>query len=504
MSCGMRLSWRHQLAPALDRQRAAQLGHAQREQVHDRDLGDERLRRGDADLQPGARVDDAVGVARGLRAHDVRHGQHGRAALAGEPHRGQRVQRLARLRDADHEVAGADHRVAVAVLGGDVHLDRDARPLLDRVAADQARVVGGAAGDDDDPLDAAQQLVVELGQVHAVGADRAVGDRLGDRVGLLVDLLEHERLVAALLGGVGVPVDLVRLALERLAVGGQELRALGRQDDELVVLERLDGARVREEGGDAGGEELLAVAAADDQRALLAGADQHAGLVGGDGDERVVAAQAVVGAARGLDEAVLVEVARRSGARSPRRRSPSVKTRARGEELLLELHVVLDDPVDHDVDAVLGVVVRVRVLLGHAPVRGPARVADAGRGRRREHGDAAAASSASRCATAAFSCDEVADGADASRGRPSAWIEIPAESYPRYSSFSRPARRTSCTGRCPTYPTMPHMAVPPSRESCIPAAGTSPTGGQILERAPIAPAPLRPVFRYASRKCRGG
>ena len=72
---------------------------------------------------------------------------------------------------------------------------------------------------------------------------------------------------------------------------------------------------MREEGGDAGGEELLAVAAADDQRALLAGADEHAGLVGRDGHERVVAAQAVVRAARGLDEAVLVEVVRRSGAR---------------------------------------------------------------------------------------------------------------------------------------------------------------------------------------------
>ena len=61
------------------------------------------------------------------------------------------------------------------------------------------------------------------------------------------------------------------------------------------------------------------------------------------------------------------------------------------QELLLELHVVLDDPVDHDVDAVLGVVVRVGVLLGHAAVRGPARVADAGRRRRGEHGDAAVA-----------------------------------------------------------------------------------------------------------------
>ena len=43
--------------------------------------------------------------------------------------------------------------------------------------------------------------------------------------------------------------------------------------------------------------------------------------------------------------------------------------------------VVLDDPVDHDVDAVGGVEVRVGVLLVDAPVGGPARVADAGGGR---------------------------------------------------------------------------------------------------------------------------
>ena len=59
--------------------------------------------------RPGAREQHAVGVARGLRAHHVRHREHRRAALAREPHRGQRVGRLAGLRDADHEVARPDH-----------------------------------------------------------------------------------------------------------------------------------------------------------------------------------------------------------------------------------------------------------------------------------------------------------------------------------------------------------------------------------------------------------
>ena len=66
-------------------------------------------------------------------------------------------------------------------------------------------------------LDVAQDRLVERAlvvEVDAVVAQRAVGDRLGDGVGLLVDLLEHERLVAALLGGLLVPVDLRDLALE--------------------------------------------------------------------------------------------------------------------------------------------------------------------------------------------------------------------------------------------------------------------------------------------------
>ena len=94
-----------------------------------------------------------------------------RPALARQAHRRERVGGLARLRDADHEVAGADDGVAVAVLGGDVHLHRQARPLLDRVAADQPGVVGGAAGDDHDPRDVGEQRLVDralLGEVDAV------------------------------------------------------------------------------------------------------------------------------------------------------------------------------------------------------------------------------------------------------------------------------------------------------------------------------------------------
>jgi hypothetical protein len=59
-----------------------------------------------------------------------------------------------------------------------------------------------------------------------------------------VDLLEHECLVAALLGGVGVPVDLDHLPLEWLAVGGLEADALAAHRDDLVVVDVLHPARL--------------------------------------------------------------------------------------------------------------------------------------------------------------------------------------------------------------------------------------------------------------------
>ncbi len=277
--------------------------------------------------------------------------------------------------------SGPDHRVAIAVLGGHVDLDGDARPLLDRVAADQPGVVGGAAGDDDDPLEALQKGVVDgridrgQPQIDPPPPRCALADGLGDGVGLLVDLLEHEALIALLLRGVGIPVDLRHLALDDLAGGAVDGDALGAQRDDLVVVEVLDLPGLAQERGNRRGDELLRLAVADDQRALAAGAHQQPRLVRGHGHERVMAAHLGVGGADGLHEVAGVVVGHQVG--------DDLGVGLGGEhgavlhEARLEGDVVLDDPVDDDVDAVGGVEVRVGVLLGHAPVSRPAGVTDA-------------------------------------------------------------------------------------------------------------------------------
>ena len=159
------------------------------------------------------------------------------------------------------------------------------------------------------------------------------------------------------------------------AVGGGELDVVRAQHDDLVVLDVLDAAGVAQERRDRGRDELLPVAAADDQRALLARADEQARLVRAHRHERVVAAKVGVGPAHGVDEVAVVVV--RDQVRDHLGVGLRGELGALGDQAALERDVVLDDPVDDDVDAVGVVEVRVGVLLGDATMGGPAGVADA-------------------------------------------------------------------------------------------------------------------------------
>ena len=80
-----------------------------------------------------------------------------RAPVAlGFAQRRQRVGGFAGLRDDDRRACSADDRVAIAVLGAVVDLDRQAGELLDEELADEAGVPGRAAGQNRDPLDRAR------------------------------------------------------------------------------------------------------------------------------------------------------------------------------------------------------------------------------------------------------------------------------------------------------------------------------------------------------------
>ena len=162
-----------------------------------------------------------------------------------------------------------------------------------------------------------------------------------------------------------------------LAVEVEQLGALGRDHDELAVADELGLARVLEEGDDVGGEERLALAEADHHRALQARAHDHLRVQRRDDAEREVAVQLEERLAHGLGEvAVVVRLEQVRDDLGVRLGAEDVPV---GDQPLLERHVVLDDAVEHDGEAVVAARERVRVGLGRPAVGGPARVADAGR-----------------------------------------------------------------------------------------------------------------------------
>ena len=214
---------------------------ARPDEVAGDDLAGERLRRGDPDLRAGVGVEHRVGLAGDLGAVGVADRQHAGLLLAGVADRLEGVRGLAGLGDRDDEGGPVEHRVAVAELARDLDLHRDAAPVLDRVLGEQARVVGGAAGHDEHLVDVAQLLVGEALLVeHDPAVDEVPAQRVRQRRGLLLDLLLHEEVVAALLGGGDVPVDVERPGRGDVAVEVGDDGALARQRDDLVLAE-LDG-----------------------------------------------------------------------------------------------------------------------------------------------------------------------------------------------------------------------------------------------------------------------
>ena len=111
--------------------------------------------------------------------------------------------------------------------------------------ADQRRVIRGAAGDEDDALDLRD---VELDAVEddvVVLEIDAAAQRVRDRARLLVDLLEHEVLEAALLGLHRRPVMIFGSRCVDLALEVGDRRRPSRVTvDDLALLEEDHLARL--------------------------------------------------------------------------------------------------------------------------------------------------------------------------------------------------------------------------------------------------------------------
>ena len=214
-----------------------------------------------------------------------------------------------------------------------------------------------------------------------VGAGDATGDRLAQGLGLFVDLLEHEVLEAALLGGLGRPVDGRDDPLDLGAVDVGDRHAPWPQVGDVAVLEEHHLVRVGQDGRHVAREEALAIGQPDHEGHVLAGPDKPVGLAAvhhGDGVGALGLAQGGpdrVGEVAGVG--LLDHVCEGFGV------GLGGELVASRHQPVAQLPEVLDDPVVDDRDLAGAVLVWVGVEVVRPAVRGPASVGEADRRMRR-------------------------------------------------------------------------------------------------------------------------
>ena len=319
----------------------------QRQQVSDDQLGRIALGSSYRDLDAGLGVEHEVRLARDAAALDVDDSESLDAPLLRLAKRRQAVRCLTALADDDDQISGIEDRISVAELGSELNAHRDPRKVLDDILCGRSDMPCGAARHDMDLCDLFDDLV---GDPYFAKVDAAVLKGIIQSIlhgsGLLVDLLHHEVLVAALVGCLGGESDLNLLLLDHIAVEVVENSFAGREPAHLQVADIVDLIRVLKDRGDVGRHISVIVRDADDHRAVFTGDPDLAGIILEHQLQRVRAADTDHGLGDrvdGADLVLLVIIIHQLDGHF--RVRLAVELIAVLEQLVLQFLVVLDDTV---------------------------------------------------------------------------------------------------------------------------------------------------------------
>ncbi len=159
------------------------------------------------------------------------------------------------------------------------------------------------------------------------------------------------------------------------ALAVEDAPVFGRQHAHLLIVEVDDLVGVAGQGGRIAGQEALAFAESEHQRAAQASADEQVGIVEAEGGNAIGALEQRQDALDGLGQIAVEMAGDQVGD------DLGIGVAVEDDALLLQLGleggVVLDDAVVDDDDAAVAADVRMGVAVGRGAVGGPARVADA-------------------------------------------------------------------------------------------------------------------------------
>jgi hypothetical protein len=296
-------------------------------------------------------------------------------SLAAIAERGERISRLAGLRDEQSRTALVERTLAVTKFRGDIDVDGKPRPALKPIFGDEAGIVRRAAGGDRQPPELGE-IERQRGQLNrARGKIDIVRERVADDFGLLVNLFGHEMAVVALIDHERGRLRAASRPVHGVAVAVANGDAFAREHCPIAVLEIDDlvGEGCQRDG--VGADEHLAFADADSERTALPRHDHQIIIAAKDHGDRKGAFEAFQRVVDGADGIIAGFHLAADEMGDDLGVGVAGEVGAFGAQLLFQLAEILDDAVMDNRD-ILGHV-RVGIGLGGLAVRGPAGMANA-------------------------------------------------------------------------------------------------------------------------------
>ena len=376
--CGDLMQLRNQLRRTLCRNRLLDLCHVEREHKEEHELRRICFRRCDRDLGTRPCIDNLIRFARNRRSNYICDGKSLCPAPLRLLERGERITRLPRLRNHNQERVLIDNRVAITELRGDIHLDEDACKLFDVVFTHKTRMVRSTTRNDVDLVERIQIVRIPCEFVKGDGffiRRDALAHRIAHRLRLLVNLLEHEVLIAALFRCLGVPCHFEHLLRHRCAKMVCHLDRILADNGYFPIRQNIGAARFGYNGRNIRSDEVLALTESDDERVVLLRADEQIGMSAAHKYKRIRAFDALEHRTHCSDEVPRIDLLEEMHDDLCIRLG--LEDVPLGNQLFLQRKIVLDDAVVHDGKVAMAVRMRMRVHIRRTPVCRPARMTDA-------------------------------------------------------------------------------------------------------------------------------
>ena len=339
-------------------------------------LAGEGLGGSHANLRPGQCQGGDVTFARNGGGRHVDDSHQVLALLLGVAQGGQRIRRLARLRDNQRQPARLHRGLAIAELGGDINIHGHPGVTLEPVFAGQARQIAGATGRYGEAIEFGNVKTKLERQAHLLlGHVEVMRQCAGDHFRLLVNFLGHEVAVIALVDHMRAGQRPDFRARHLLIEGIVDLRAGPVEHDPIAVIEIGDGFGERSQGKGVRAQIHLVLAMAHRQGRTLAGTNQQVFLAIKQERQCKRSMQARQRGGDCLNRRLALIQRLRDEVGNGFRIRFGDKNMALGLQFLPQRTEILDNPVMHHRDAGAGM--GVRVVFGRAAMGGPAGMADA-------------------------------------------------------------------------------------------------------------------------------